>query len=43
MCKDFQAGIEIAADSIDSGKARQKLDSLVEITAQCGPVVRKEP
>ncbi len=40
LCDDFNEGIEIAVDSIDSGKARQKLDNLVEITAQCGPVVR---
>ncbi len=40
LCDDFNEGIEIAVDSIDSGKARQKLDNLVEVTAQCGPVVR---
>ena len=40
LCDDFREGITIAADSIDSGKARQKLDNLVEVTAQCGPVVR---
>jgi anthranilate phosphoribosyltransferase len=40
QCDDFKEGIKIAADSIDSGKARQKLDNLVEVTAQCGPVVR---
>ena len=41
MCDNFKEGAEIAADSIDSGNARKKLDSLVEVTAQCGPVVRK--
>ncbi len=40
LCDDFNEGIEIAVDSIDTGKARQKLDNLVEVTAQCGPVVR---
>ena len=40
LCDDFNEGIENAVDSIDSGKARQKLDSLVEVTAQCRPVVR---
>ena len=40
LCDDFREGIKIAADSIDSGNARQKLDNLVEVTAQCGPVVR---
>jgi anthranilate phosphoribosyltransferase len=40
LCDDFKEGIKIAADSIDSGKARKKLDNLVEVTAQCGPVVR---
>jgi anthranilate phosphoribosyltransferase len=41
LCDNFQEGIKIAGDSIDSGQARKKLDSLVEVTAQCGPVVRK--
>ena len=41
LCDNFQEGIKIAGDSIDSGRARKKLDSLVEVTAQCGPVVRK--
>ncbi len=40
LCDDFNEGIEIAVDSIDSGKARQKLDNLVEVTTQCGPMVR---
>ena len=40
LCDDFNEGIKIAADSIDSGKARQKLDNLIEVTAQCGPVFR---
>jgi anthranilate phosphoribosyltransferase len=40
LCGNFNEGIKIAADSIDSGNAIKKLDSLVEITAQCGPVVR---
>jgi anthranilate phosphoribosyltransferase len=40
QCDDFNEGIEMAVDSIDSGNARQKLDNLVEVTAQCGPVVR---
>jgi anthranilate phosphoribosyltransferase len=40
LCDDFKEGIKIATDSIDSGRARKKLDDLVEVTAQCGPVFR---
>ncbi len=39
---DFQEGIERARDSIDSGHAREKLDSLVHFTQQCTYFVRKE-
>ena len=41
ICADFGDGIKIAADAIDSGKARQKLDKLVEFTQQCTPYIRK--
>jgi len=41
LCDDFKKGIEIARDSIDSGKARKKLDQLVKFTSQCKPFVRK--
>jgi anthranilate phosphoribosyltransferase len=40
--KDFKEGIVRAGDSIDSGRARKKLDSLVAFTRQCGAFVRKE-
>ena len=30
-----------AAEAIDSGNARRKLDSLVEFTQQCKPYIRK--
>jgi anthranilate phosphoribosyltransferase len=40
LCDEFKEGIKIAVDSIDSGNALKKLDRLVEVTAQCGPVVR---
>ena len=43
LCDNLKAGVQIATDSIDSGKARQKLDILIEVSRQCGPVVRKEP
>ena len=33
---DFKAGIERAEESIDSGRAREKLDSLIKFTQQCG-------
>lgn len=38
----FQEGVERAKDSIDSGRAREKLDSLVSFTQQCGVFIRKE-
>ena len=39
---DFSAGIERAKDSIDSGKAKEKLNSLVRFTQQCGHFDRGE-
>ena len=35
LCDNLNAGISIAEDSIDSGKARKKLDQLVEFTNKC--------
>jgi anthranilate phosphoribosyltransferase len=43
LCDDFKAGVVIANDSIDSGKAREKLDKLIELTRQCKPFIRDEP
>ncbi|UCF93550.1 MAG: anthranilate phosphoribosyltransferase, partial [Desulfobacterales bacterium] len=43
LCDNFEAGIKIAADAIDTGRARQKLDRLVEFTQQCRAFVRNEP
>jgi anthranilate phosphoribosyltransferase len=40
-CDNFSDGIKIAEEAIDSGKARQKLDNLIEFTQQCTPYVRK--
>ncbi len=40
-CDNFGDGIALAAEAIDSGKARQKLDSLIEFTQQCQPYIRK--
>jgi anthranilate phosphoribosyltransferase len=37
--ESFAAGIEIAAESIDSGRAGAKLDDLVSFTQQCKPFV----
>ena len=34
---DFIRGIERAKDSIDSGRAREKLDKLLDFTSQCRP------
>jgi anthranilate phosphoribosyltransferase len=39
---NFTGGIERARDSIDSGRAREKLDQLVQFTQQCGVFVRKD-
>ncbi len=40
--RDFKGGVERAKESIDSGKAREKLDSLISFTQHCGAFVRKE-
>ncbi len=42
LCDNFKAGINIARDSIGSGKAREKLHKLVEITQSCKPFIRDE-
>lgn len=39
---DFAGGINRARDAIDSGKAGEKLDSLVRITNECRSFVRNE-
>ena len=41
ICDNFDGGIEIAAEAIDSGKARQKLANLIEFTQGCTPYIRK--
>jgi anthranilate phosphoribosyltransferase len=41
ICDNFSEGVRMATDSIDSGKARQKLDNLIEFTRQCAPYIRK--
>jgi anthranilate phosphoribosyltransferase len=38
----IENGIDRSADVIDSGKARQKLEALVQYTQQCKPFVRKD-
>jgi chorismate synthase len=42
LANDFTEGMERARESIDSGKAREKLDSLVRFTQQCDYFVRGE-
>lgn len=42
-CHDFNEGIKMAINSIDSGRALKKLDSLIEITRQCGAFIRNAP
>jgi anthranilate phosphoribosyltransferase len=37
---DFTTGIQRAAQSIDSGRAQQKLDALIEFSRSCTPSVR---
>lgn len=39
---DFNEGIKRGKESIDSGQAKEKLDSLINFTQQCGVFVRKE-
>ena len=38
--KDLKSGIQRAAEVIDSGKAREKLDALVKFTADCSYFTR---
>ena len=40
LCDNFKDGIRIAADAIDSGRAQDKLNQLIEFTHQCQPFVR---
>jgi anthranilate phosphoribosyltransferase len=40
---DFKAGVERAKDSIDSGHAKKKLDSLVNLTQACKAFVLDRP
>lgn len=42
LCDNFKDGIKIAIDSIDTGKARNKLDKMIEFTRQCRPFIRNE-
>ncbi|MBI5603454.1 MAG: anthranilate phosphoribosyltransferase [Deltaproteobacteria bacterium] len=39
--KTFSEGIKRAEESIDSGRAREKLEKLIAFTRQCAPFVRK--
>ena len=39
---NFSGGIDRARDSIDSGQAKEKLESLINFTQQCGSFVRRE-
>jgi anthranilate phosphoribosyltransferase len=38
---NFREGIERAQESIDSGRAKDKLDSLVDFTQQCNFFIRR--
>lgn len=40
LADNFNEGAERAVDSLDSGRAREKLDSLIDFTRQCKPFVR---
>jgi anthranilate phosphoribosyltransferase len=39
---DMKTGLERARDSIDSGRAKQKLEQLINFTRCCQDFVRKE-
>ncbi len=41
ICDSISDGIQTAADTIDSGRARQKLEQLIDFTRQCRPYIRK--
>jgi anthranilate phosphoribosyltransferase len=41
ICGDISDGLQVAAEAIDSGQARQKLDDLIDFTRQCRPYIRK--
>jgi anthranilate phosphoribosyltransferase len=41
ICDSISDGIQIAVDTIDSGKGRQKLEQLIEFTQGCRPYIRK--
>ncbi len=43
LCDNFKEGVEIAADSIDAGRARAKLEELIKFTCQCQPFLRSAP
>jgi anthranilate phosphoribosyltransferase len=38
--EDFQSGIKRAVESIDTGRAREKLHALVQFTQQCDGFTR---
>ena len=40
LCDNFKEGVHIASESIDSGKAHEKLEQLIEFSRQCRPFVR---
>jgi anthranilate phosphoribosyltransferase len=42
LSDNFEEGIKLAKDSIDSGNALKKLDKLVDLTQQCRPFIRSE-
>lgn len=39
--RGFNEGIQRAKESIDSGRAMQKMKALIDFTQQCGAFVRK--
>jgi anthranilate phosphoribosyltransferase len=38
--RDIKAGIQRAADAIDSGKAKEKLETLIRFTSDCSYFTR---
>ncbi len=42
QAEDWKTGLDMARESIDSGRAKAKLDELIDFTAQCGVYQHKE-
>ena len=43
LVDNFEGGVEMAKEAIDSGRAREKLEALISFTQECDYFVREEP